>query len=312
MSSANISRYQKSSSVSYLGAGLESAASSKRKRRQVKREQRVQMSKHSVFTKHFSNCRLPVPVPSTDLKLVRLSRHESLLDRERHPPLYVVPDQKSQWARLRMVHCPCNGCNAHVDPNGLLSHYLNEHMPRLGVPFVEVPYPVEKQTLRASCLPNALESDVHTLLGLYGYKRLGLNPLNCARNTLLPRDYRQYSQHGVLMLFACRTRHALLWQRKDADADDVIVIWVATPLQDVSVCLRCVVQPAESTRYYSKRLKARPLALAASAPIACHEFIKTDCNAIVISCQDLWQLMPLNSNQLKLNVELHLTGEQKI
>ncbi|KAM8715818.1 hypothetical protein ACLKA7_002805 [Drosophila subpalustris] len=282
----------------------------RRRRRQEKRQKRLEDTKLSLFDTPFSNYRLPVSVASTDLNLVQLSRYDSLADRDRHPPLYVVPDQKSQWARLRMVSCPLHGCSCTLDPNGWLAHYLNVHLPRLGMSFVDVPLPTEKQTLRATCHIDSLEYDVNKLLGVYGYHRLGLNPLSCPRNTLLPREYRKFSQHGVLMLFACRTRHSLLWQRKQMD--DVIAIWVSTPLQSVSISLRCVVQPAESTRYYSKRIKARPLPTSTMPASPCRDFIKTDSNVLVISYQDLWQLMSLNSSQQLLQVELHVTGEQKI
>ncbi|EDW71480.1 uncharacterized protein [Drosophila virilis] len=287
-----------------------SANNRRQRRRQEKRQRQLKEKTHLLYTKHFSNFRLPVSVPSTDLKMVQLSRYESIVDRERHPPLFVVPDQKSQWARLRMISCPCHGCSCTLDPNGWLSHYLSVHMPRLGVPFVDVPFPIEKQTLHATCNVGSLDYDVNTLLGVFGYQRFGLNPLNCPRNTLLPRDYRKYSQHGVILLFACRTRHGLLWQRKQID--DVVAIWVSTPLQGISISLRCVVHPAQTTRYYPKLLHARPLPASSVKAPPCREFIKTDSNVIVISYQDLWQLLTLNVGQQLLNVELHLTGEQKI
>ncbi|KAH8405191.1 hypothetical protein KR222_007936, partial [Zaprionus bogoriensis] len=281
----------------------------RRRRRLEKRHKRLQDSQLVEYTKPFSNYRLPVQVASANLNVVNLSRHESLVDSSRHPPLYVVPDQKSQWARLRMVSCPVHGCGCALDPNGWLAHYLTEHMPQLGTSFVEIPLPTAKQTLRACCRLDSLEYDENKLLGVYAYQRVGLNPLNCARNTLLPRDYRKYSQHGIIMLFACRTRHSLLWQRHQTD--DVIAIWVATPLQHVSIAVRCVVQPAESTRYYSKRLKARCLPTSGVAAAPCREFIKTDCNVVVISYQDLWQMLSLDASQQVLHVELHVTGEYK-
>ncbi|XP_034472039.1 uncharacterized protein LOC117779826 [Drosophila innubila] len=288
----------------------QSAKSSRRHRRQEKRQKRLEDTRLALIAKPYSNYRLPVSVPSTDVNLLLLSRYDALADRDRHPPLFVVPDQKSQWARLRMVLCPVHGCSCSLDPNGWLAHYLNVHLPKLGMSFVGVPLPTEKQTLHATCHIDSLEYDVNTLLGVYGYHRLGLNPLNCPRNTLLPREYRKYSQHGVLMLFACRTRHSLLWQRKQMD--DVIAIWVSTPLQGVSISLRCVVQSAQSTRYYSKCIKARPLPTAVVQASPCRDFIKTDSNVIVISYQDLWQLKSLNAGQQLLHVVLHVTGEQKI
>lgn len=285
-----------------------SSKSTRRQRQKEKHLKRLENTQHTLFTKHFSNYRLPVSVASEDFNMVQLSRYDSITDRERHPPLFVIPDQNSQWARLKMISCPCHGCSSTLDPNGWLSHYLNVHIRRLGVPFVDVPFPVEKQTLRASCKVSCLDYDVNTLLGVYGYQRLGLNPLKCQRNTLLPKEYRKYSQHGVLLLFACRTRHGLLWHRKQMD--DVIAIWVVTPMQGVTVSLRCVVQPARSTRYYSKRLQSRLLPTSGVKATPCRDFIKTDCNVVVISCQDLLQ-MPQSEDQQVLNVELHVMGEQR-
>ncbi|KAH8378015.1 hypothetical protein KR093_008484 [Drosophila rubida] len=288
----------------------QSSRENRRRRRQEKRQKRQQDTKMSLFVKPFSNYRLPVSVASTDLNLLQLSRHDSIADRARHPPLYVVPDQKSLWARLRMISCPISGCSCTLDPNGWLAHYLNVHMPRTGIAFKDIPFPAEKQTLRAICHVDNLEYDVHKLLAVYGYQRVGLNPLNCPRNTLLPREYRKFSQHGVLMLFACRTRHSLLWERKQMT--DVIAIWVSTPLQGVSISLRCVAQPAQSTRYYSKRIYARTLPTSATKELPCREFIKTDSNVVVICYQDLWPLMSLSAGQQTLQVELHVMGEQKV
>ncbi|TDG45643.1 hypothetical protein AWZ03_007918 [Drosophila navojoa] len=287
-----------------------SRSSKRRQRRKEKHIKHLEDTKHLICTKHFSNYRLPVAVASTDFKMVQLSRYESIIDRDRHPPLYVIPDQKSEWARLKMISCPCHGCDCALDPNGWLSHYINVHMRRLGVPFVDVPFPVEKQTLRASCNLSYLDYDVHTLLSVYGYQRFGLNPLKCPRNTLLPKEYRKYSQHGVLLLFACRTRHGLLWHRKQID--DVVAIWVATPMQGVTVSLRCVVQPSESVRYYSKRLQSRQLPTSGLKPTPCRDFIKTDFNVVVISFEDLRELMAKSEGEQVLNVELHLMGEQRI
>lgn len=282
----------------------------KRLRRLEKRIRRLEEATLLEYTKPFSNYRLPVPVPSTNLAVVHLSRHDSLLDKQRHPPLYVVPDQKSRWARMRMITCPVHGCGCSLDPDGLLAHYLTDHMDQLGTCFKEISMPFASQTLRASCRVDTLDYDINNLLGVFGYQRTGLNPLNCSRNTLLPRDYRRYSQHGVLMLFACRTRHAQLWQRQQMD--DVIVIWVSTPLQDVSVSLRCVVQPIESTRYFSKVLKARPIPKSSASAPPCREFIKTDPNVLVISYRDLWPQKSLTNFEQLLNVQLLLTSEKKV
>lgn len=282
----------------------------KRLRRLERRKKRLEESSILEYTRSFSNYRLPVPVPSTNLTLVHLSRHESFLEKQRHPPLYVVPDQKSRWARLRMITCPVHGCGCSLDPNGLLAHYLTDHMHQLSTSFTEIPMPIELQTLRASCRIDTLDYDINNLLGVFGYQRSGLNPLNCSRNTMLPRDYRRYSTHGVLMLFACRTRHAQLWQRQEMD--DVIVIWVSTPLQDVSVSLRCVVQPVESTRYFSKVLKARRIPKSSASAPPCREFIKTDCNVLVISYKDLWPQKSLTDLQQLLNVQLQITDEKKV
>ncbi|XP_060665468.1 uncharacterized protein LOC132797734 [Drosophila nasuta] len=298
------------SCTSNTSADRQPSTTIRRRRRQEKFHNQHKDTTLSLFSKPYSNYRLPVSVASTDLNLVQLSRYDSLADRARHPPLYVVPDQKSQWARLRMISCPIQGCSCTLDPNGWLAHYLNEHMPRTGIAFKDVAFPTEKKTLHAVCHINSLEYDVDKLLGVYGYQRLGLNPLNCPRNTLLPRDYRKFSQHGVLMLFACRTRHSLLWERKQMT--DVIAIWVSTPLQAVSITLRCVVQPAQSTRYYSKRIHARSLPTTAVQAAPCRDFIKTDSNVIVISYQDLWPLMSLSPGQQLLHVELHVMGEQKV
>ncbi|EDW03170.1 uncharacterized protein LOC6562844 [Drosophila grimshawi] len=290
---------------------LPTSSESKWRRRQEKRQKRLADTRHMLFTKNFSNYRLPVPVTTTDSNIVHLSRYESIDERHRHPPVVVVPDQKSKWAQLRLAACPCHGCTSPLDPNAWLAHYLNVHMPILGVPFVEVSFPIEKKTLHATCNVGSLELDVNTLLGVFGYQRFGLNPLNCQRNTLLPQEYRKFSKHGVLLLFACHTRHSLLWQRKRTD--DVVVIWVSTSLKNVSVSVRCVVQISQSTRYYAKTLSARPLpASAVQALPQCRELIKTDCNVIIISYQDLSQLMLLNHGQQLLNVELHIRGEQKI
>lgn len=282
----------------------------KRLRRLEKRKKRLEETSLLEYTRPFSNYRLPVPVPSTNLTLVHLSRHESFLEKQRHSPLYVVPDQKSRWARLRMITCPVHGCGCSLDPDRLLAHYLTDHMCQLGTSFTEIPMPIASQTLRSSCRIDTLDYDINNLLCVFGYQRSGLNPLNCSRNTMLPRDYRRFSQHGVLMLFACRTRHAQLWQRQQMD--DVIVIWVSTPLQDVSVSLRCVVQPVESTRYFSKVINARPIPKSSASAPPCREFIKTDSNVLVISYRDLWPQKSLTDLQQLLNVQLHVTGEKKV
>lgn len=282
----------------------------KRRRRLEKRQKRLEQARLCEYTRPFSNFRLPVPVPSTNLNLLQLTRHESILDSERHPPLYVVPDQKSRWARLRMVTCPVHGCGCTLDPNFLLAHYLTKHMRDLDTSFKEIPIPIETHIMRATCGVDGLENDFNKLLGVFGYQRVGLNPLICSRNTMLPRDYRKYSQHGVLMLFACRTHHAQLWQRQQMD--EVIVIWVSTPLDDVSISLRCIVQPAESTRYFSKVIKARPIPKSSAPVPPCREFIKTDRNVMVISHRDLWPQTPLSEGKQLLNVQLQVTSEQKI
>lgn len=287
------------------------ARNEKRRRRQEKRQKRLEEARLLEYTRPFSNFRLPVPVPSTNLQLLQLTRHESFLDSERHPPLYLVPDQKSRWARLRMVTCPVHGCGCSLDPNGLLAHYLTTHMRDLGTSFNEIPIPIATHTMRVTCRVDDLDHDCNKLLGVFGFQRVGLNPLVCSRNTMLPRDYRKYSQHGVLMLFACRTRHAQLWQRQKME-DEVIAFWVSTPLEDVSVSLRFIAQPAESTRYFSKVIKARSIPKSSAPAQPCREFIKTDRNVVVISYRDLWpQTSPSEIRQL-LNVQLQVTGEQKI
>ncbi|BFF93818.1 uncharacterized protein DMAD_11595 [Drosophila madeirensis] len=209
----------------------------------------------------------------------------------------------SNCSHLRLIPCPLHACQCSLDPSGLLGHYIMDHQHGMGLPFVELG-PEKKASM--SCHVSSLEHDVNTLLGVFGYRRTGVNPLKCARNTHLLSEYRKYSQHGVLMVFGCRTQHSLLWHRKPA-IDDVLVIWVTTPLQSASVSLRLQVQAGPSRGYY-KAVKARP----ASATQDCKTFIKTDSNAILIGVDDLRGLMELDVWQQLLKVELKLLGEQKI
>ncbi|SPP85729.1 Hypothetical predicted protein [Drosophila guanche] len=209
----------------------------------------------------------------------------------------------SNCSRLRLISCPCHACQCSLDASDLLGHYIRDHQHGMGLPFVELG-PENKASM--SCHVRSLEHDVNTLLGVFGYRRPGLNPLKCARNTHLPSEYRKYSQHGVLMVFGCRTQHSLLWHRKP-DIDDVLVIWVTTPLQNASVSLRLLVQAGPSLSYY-KTVKARP----ASATQDCKEFIKTDSNAMLMGVDDLRGLMDLDVWQQLLKVELKLLGKQKI
>ncbi|XP_017132522.1 uncharacterized protein LOC108149442 [Drosophila elegans] len=304
MSAAGSSSQSKQSQAQPLSTnGL-----SRNRKRQERRKQRLQEMQGLLYSKHFSNCRLPVS--SSEQQLLRLKRFESLTDppsRSRRSPLSMSPSSDSPWARLRMVPCPCQGCRCSLEPSALLGHYLSDHLPGMGVPFTELE---AGRVTSLTCHFSSLEKDVNTLLGVYGYRRTGLNPLKCHRNIHLPAEYRQFSQHSPLMIFACRTEHSLLWKRSRVN-QEVLAIWVATPLQGVVITLRLLVQPARSTRYYSKQIKARPI-LPWSANQPCSEFIKTDSNAVLISLEDLWQLRDLDVWQQLLTVELKVIGEARI
>ncbi|XP_017047913.1 uncharacterized protein LOC108092706 [Drosophila ficusphila] len=283
---------------------------SRSQKRQERRKQRLQEMQSLLYTKHFSNCRLPIPVASSsEEQLLHLKRLENLTEtpRSRRIPLFVLPHSSSPWARMSLVPCPCQECKCFMEPCGLLGHYLRDHLPGMGVPFFELEAG-KKATL--TCHFSSLESDINSLLGVYGYRRTGLNPLKCHRNTHLPAEYRQYSQHGALMVFACRTAHSMLWQKKRVKCD-VLALWVSTPLQDVSIKLRLLVQPAKSPRYYSKLIKARSI-FPWSANQPCSEFIKTDSNVILISFEDLRELMDLDVCQQLLTVELKVISESRI
>ncbi|KAH8279746.1 hypothetical protein KR054_003804, partial [Drosophila jambulina] len=288
-----------------------SDAMSRNQKRQERRKQRRQDVQHLLYTKHFSNCRLPVSVASSsEEQLLRLGRFGSLTSppSERRSKFFVNSPSKSPWDRLRLVPCPIEGCRCSLDPSSLLSHYLSDHLPGLGIPFVEL---VTGKRVSLSCHVSSLECDVHTLLGVFGYRRTGLNPLKCLRNTHLPAEYRQFSQHGALLVFACRTQHSMLWQTKGGTKHDVLAIWASTPLQDVVISLRLLVQPANAARYYTKQVRARPIQ-PWSARQSCGEFIRTDSNVILISFEDLRQLMDLDVSQQLLTVELKVVGEAKI
>ncbi|KAH8251186.1 hypothetical protein KR032_002018, partial [Drosophila birchii] len=288
-----------------------SDAMSRNQKRQEKRKQRRQNIQHIMYTKHFSNCRLPVMVKSSsDEQLQRLSQFGSLTSppSDRRSKLFVISPSKSPWDRFRLVPCPIQGCHCSQDPSALLSHYLSDHLPGLGIPFVQL---VMGKRVSLSCHVSSLESDVHTLLGVFGYRRTGLNPLKCPRNTNLPAEYRQFSQHGVLLVFACRTQHSMLWQTKEGTKHDVLAIWASTPLQNVDISLRLLVQPANSARYYTREVRARPIQ-SWSARQSCGEFIRTDSNVILISFEDLRPLMDLDVPQQLLTVELKVVGEARI
>ncbi|KAH8238793.1 hypothetical protein KR038_000326, partial [Drosophila bunnanda] len=288
-----------------------SDAMSRNQKRQEGRKQRRQDIPQLMYTKHFSNCRLPVLVTSSsDEQLLRLCHFGSVTSppSDRRSKLFAISPSKSPWDRLRLVSCPIQGCCCSVDPSALLSHYLSDHLPGLGIPFVEV---VTGKRVSLSCHVSSLVSDVHTLLGVFGYRRIGLNPLKCPRNTHLPAEYRQFSQHGALLVFACRTQHSMLWQTKGVTKPDVLAIWASTPLQNVVISLRLLVQPANSPRYYTKQVRARPIQ-PCPARQSCGEFIRTDTNVILISFEDLRQLMDLDVPQQLLTVELKVVGEAKI
>lgn len=290
---------------------LSSEAMSRNRRRQERRKQRQQDMQRLMYTKHFSNCRLPVSVASSsDEQLLRLGRVGSLTapPSERRSTLFVNSSSNSPWDRLRLVPCPLQGCRCSLDPSALLGHYLSDHLPALGIPFAELG---TGKRVSLSCHVSSLDTDVHTLLGVYGYRRTGLNPLKCTRNTHLPAEYRQFSQYGTLLVFACRTQHSMLWQAKGGKKHDVLAIWASTPLQDVVISLRLLVQPANSARYYSKQVRARPIQ-PWSGKQSCGEFIRTDSNVVLISFEDLRPLMDLDVPQQLLTVELKVVGEAKI
>ncbi|KAH8334012.1 hypothetical protein KR059_005541, partial [Drosophila kikkawai] len=285
-----------------------SDAMSRNQKRQERRKQRRQDIQHLLYTKHFSNCRLPISVASSSEE--QLLRFGSLTSApsERRSKLFVISPSKSPWDRLRLVPCPIQGCCCSLDSSALLGHYLSDHLPGLGIPFGEL---VTGKRVSLSCHVSSLENDVHNLLGVFGYRRTGLNPLKCPRNTHLPAEYRQFSQHGALLVFACRTQHSMLWQTKEGTKHDVLAIWASTPLQDAVISLRLLVQPANSARYYTKQVRARPIR-SWSARQSCGEFIRTDSNVILISFEDLRQLMDLDVPQQLLTVELKVVGEAKI
>ncbi|XP_017154305.1 uncharacterized protein LOC108163494 [Drosophila miranda] len=264
-------------------------------------------NQHIQNTQSYSSFNQPISEASTsEDRFLRLNRYEykstTSQSSIRKLSLFETVRNNSNWSRPRLIHCPCHACHCSLDPSGLLGHYLRDHLHGMGVPFAEV-RPEQKVSL--CCHISSLEHDVNTLLGVFGYRRSGLNPLKCARNNHLPAEYRQYSQHGVLMVFGCRTQHSLLWHRKPA-MDDVLAVWVSTPLQDVSVCIRLLVQAEQSSRSYSKHLKARSVC----ATQDCKEFIKTDSNSILISFADLRGLMDLDVWQQLITVDLKILGEQ--
>ncbi|XP_016962089.1 uncharacterized protein LOC108032649 [Drosophila biarmipes] len=310
MSAPSSSRSIQARSTPKAPAAPPTDALTRSQKRQQKRKQRLQEMQSLLYTKHFSNCRLPVSVASSsDEQLLQLKRFGSLTEppSSRRNPLFVIPSNDSPWARLRLVACPCHGCRCSVEPSALLGHYLSDHLPGLGVPFFELQM---GKKVSLSCHISSMERDVNTLLGVYGYRRTGLNPLKCHRNTHLPAEYRHFSQHSALMIFGCRTAHSVLWERKRVK-HEVLAIWVTSPLQGVAITLRLLVQPAKSPRYYSKQIKARPI-LPWTANQPCSEFIKTDSNVILISFEDLRQLMDLDVWQQMLTVELKVVSETKI
>uniref|UniRef100_A0A6P4ESD1 Uncharacterized protein LOC108042377 isoform X1 n=1 Tax=Drosophila rhopaloa TaxID=1041015 RepID=A0A6P4ESD1_DRORH len=310
MSAASSSQSSHSRGGSIKTQSLTSDGMSRNRKRQERRKQRLQEMQGLLYSKHFSNCRLPVLVASSsEEQLLQLKRFESITEppSNRRSPLFVIPPSNSPWARLRLVPCPCQGCRCSIDPSALLGHYLNDHLPFMGVPFFELE---AGKVTSLTCHFSSLEKDVNTLLGVYGYRRTGLNPLKCHRNTHLPAHYRQFSQHSPLFIFACRTAHSMLWQRKRVD-QEVLAIWVATPMQGMVITLRLLVQPTKSSRYYSKQIKARPI-VPWSANQPCSEFIKTDSNVVLISFDDLRQLMDLDVWQQMLTVELKVIGEARI
>ncbi|XP_043662281.1 uncharacterized protein LOC122626185 [Drosophila teissieri] len=287
---------------------------SRNRKRQERRKQRLHEMQNLLYTKHFSNYRLPASLaasPSEDQLLqLQLQNFDSPTEQSpssRKNPLPVNASSDSPWTRLRLVACPCHGCLCSVEPSALLGHYLSDHLPGMGIPFLELE--VGKR-VSLTCQVSSLERDVNSLLGVYCYRRTGLNPLKCHRNTHLPVEYRCYSQHSALMIFACRTMHSVLWERKRVK-HEVLAIWVATPLHGVAITLRLLVLPANSARYYTKQIKARPM-LPLSSNQTCSEFIKTDSNVILISLEDLRPLMDLDVWQQLLTVELKVISEARI
>ncbi|XP_030372886.1 uncharacterized protein LOC115622903 [Scaptodrosophila lebanonensis] len=273
----------------------------KQLRRQEKRKQRLLDTQHVLYAKHFSNYRLPV-VQSQK----RLTLQESTITpevTERRPPIFKQKSNKSPWARFRMVQCPCHKCSHMLDAQSWLSHYLEVHR---HIPFVELKQPLSQHPLRTTCNVAHLIRDAPALLGVFGYQREGLNPQTCARNTFLPNEYRQYSQHGVLLLFACRTMNALPGCSKQAR--EVLVLWVATSLQGVSISLRGLVQVANSSRYYAKRFKARPLQAETQT---CRDLIKNDSNCMLISLEDLANMVNVGRQGQEFSIQVHITSEKK-
>ncbi|EDW45994.1 uncharacterized protein LOC6617815 [Drosophila sechellia] len=285
---------------------------SRNRKRQEKRKQRLQEMQDLLYTKHFSNYRLPASVaaPAPEDELLQLQNFHSLTEQpssSRKSALPVTTSSDSPWSRLRLVACPCHGCLCSVEPSALLGHYLSDHLPGMGVPFYELEM---GKRVSLTCHISSLEKDVNSLLGVYGYRRTGLNPLKCHRNIHLPVGYRRFSQHSALMIFACRTMHSVLWERKRVK-HEVLAIWVATPLQGVAITLRLLVQPANLPRYYARQIKARPM-LPLSSNQTCREFIKTDSNVILISLDDLKALMDLDVWQQSLTAELKVISEARI
>ncbi|KAH8324851.1 hypothetical protein KR074_008077 [Drosophila pseudoananassae] len=308
LSDSNHGRDSPSSSKS---PHLPSNPISRHQKRRERRKQSQQNVHHSMYTQHFSNYRLPMAVAVasySDEQILRLDSFQSFTaapsERAGRSPLFVVSPSPSPWDRLHLVACPCSGCRCSLHISALLGHYLNDHMPSMGIPLEEVRI---NKRVSLSCHFSSLENDINTLLGVYVYRRHGLNPLKCQRNTHLPAKFRHYSQHDALMVFACRTQHSMLWQ-KQKTKNDVLAIWVSTPLQKATISLRLTVQTAKSSRYYSKELKARPIH---QDSLSCKEFIKTDSNVILISFDDLREVMDLDVWQQMLMVELKVLGEEK-
>ncbi|EDV58728.2 LOW QUALITY PROTEIN: uncharacterized protein Dere_GG10222 [Drosophila erecta] len=287
---------------------------SRNRKRQERRKQRLHEMQNLLYTKHFSNYRLTASVaatPSEDQLLrLQLQDFDSLIEQppsSRKSPLLVNASSDSPWTRLHLVACPCHGCLCSVEPSALLGHYLRDHLPGIGLPRLELEM---GKRVSLTCSFSSLERDVNSMLGVYCYRRTGLNPLKCHRNTHLPLEYRRFSQHTALMIFACRTMHSVLWERKRVKRE-VLAIWVATPLHGVAIALRLLVQPAKSPRYYTKQIKARPM-LPLSSNQTCSEFIKTDSNVILISLEDLRPLMNLDVWQQSLTVELKVISEARV
>lgn len=263
---------------------------SRNQKRRQRRKQRLQDVQSSLYTRRFSNYRLPMAAAVasySEEQLLRLDSYQSFTappsDRAGRSPLFVVQPSNSPWARLHMVACPCSGCRCSL------------HISMIGRRF------------SLSCHFSSLESDVNTLLGVFAYRRHGLNPLKCQRNTHLPAKYRHYSQHDALMVFACRTQHSMLWQQRKTK-NDVLAIWVSTPLQTATISMRLTVQAEKSSSFYSKELKARPIH-PDSRP--CKEFIRTDNNVMLISFDDLRGLMDLDVWQQMLMVDMKVLGVEK-